>query len=85
MSLNRLVQADLDGVSLIGRVLATSRRLWGNLSDVREAWRGSRSYVNQVAESSIVKDDQLVARHLNYAERIPDALTWFLEAGHDRR
>jgi 2-polyprenyl-3-methyl-5-hydroxy-6-metoxy-1,4-benzoquinol methylase len=63
--LHGLIRADMDatteGVTLIGQSLRDVEAM------VEEAWRGSPSYVEQIAEGSIEQLDANVARLLNYA------------------
>jgi hypothetical protein len=63
--LHGLIRADMEAtseaVTLIGRSLRDLEAM------VEEAWRESRSYLDQIAEGSIKQVDREVARLLNYA------------------
>jgi 2-polyprenyl-3-methyl-5-hydroxy-6-metoxy-1,4-benzoquinol methylase len=63
--LHGLIRTDMEATSEAFTVLGRSVRDIETM--VEDAWRGSRSYVEQIAEGSIEQVDQQIARLLNHA------------------
>jgi hypothetical protein len=63
--LHGLIRADMEATSEAFTVLGRSLRDIETM--IEEAWRGSRSYVEQMAEGSIEQVDHDIARLLNHA------------------